>query len=124
MHTTMPFKSKYTKEIAERVINDVLQGMGYEDAALANGVSRNTILNWKKEHEDFKNNLDSAYARNKGEHIANIKKASQKSWQCSAWWLERTDRKSFGRNEPSIRMSGDIKVELVDYSKKPIKKAT
>ena len=98
--------SKLTPETRDIIIEGIRLGLRYDDAALAAGVSYQTIRNWVKKGEENKSGkyvefLDALkVAEGEGEKmlVALIQKAARKQWQAAAWILERRHREKWGRN--------------------------
>lgn len=49
-------------------------------------------------------------------HIKNITKHSDSDWKASAWWLERTDRENFGRNE-TVNVNANVGISSIELTK-------
>ena len=60
-------------------------------------ISDETFHNWLKDERkiEFSEAIKAAKIKNKQYHLNNIKKAGAKSWQASAWYLERVYRDEF-----------------------------
>lgn len=101
-------------------------GMYLDDAAAMAGISKTTLYNWlsmgkdavdkhghgdtltDKETQlvDFLNAVEKARADAVMRNIGVIQKAAQDgSWQASAWFLERTNPKKWGRHE-TVEITG------------------
>ncbi len=65
------------------------KGCSYKDACAMEGISYETFRTWEREKSVFSVALKKAEAECKVARIATILKASEKSWQAAAWWLER-----------------------------------
>ena len=61
------------------------------------GISYETYRTWQTEKPVFSVAIKKAEAECKAARIATILKASEKSWQAAAWWLERRCPDEYGR---------------------------
>ena len=86
--------SKYTKAIADEIREYIRDGLTQEDAACLAGISKSTFYNWAKEKPEFLDSLKKAWIENKLRHIKSVDR-KDKSWQASAWWLERRFQNEF-----------------------------
>ena len=62
------------------------------------GISYETFRTWQTEKSVFSVAIKKAEAECKVARIQTILKASKKSWQAAAWWLERRCPDEYGRN--------------------------
>jgi hypothetical protein len=73
------------------------KGCSYKDACAMEGISYETFRTWQSEKSVFSVALKKAEAECKAARIATVLKASEKSWQAAAWWLERRCPDEYGR---------------------------
>ena len=65
------------------------KGCSFKDACAMEGISYETFRTWQTEKSVFSVAIKKAEAECKVARIQTILKASDKSWQAAAWWLER-----------------------------------
>lgn len=142
-----------THELIEELTEVIKAGNYVKTACDYMGLYEQTFYRWIKEGEkisktvgDFKgedakneyieglNNNEKLYyelyesiKRAKGKAIVRnvmvIQKASQKSWQAAAWWLERTNHKDWGRKDfidMNANMNHNISDETVERWRKKL----
>ncbi len=81
-------KNKATVQTLEKILSAISQGLTQRDAATLAGISEDTLSLWKRD-SDFSEQIRQKEIEYKLSHIENITVASKKSWQASAWILER-----------------------------------
>jgi hypothetical protein len=79
--------SKYTPEIIEEICGYIESGLNQKDAQILADISHQTFHRWLEEHSEFSEAIKKAKVKNKAHHINKI--SNDKSWQASAWYLER-----------------------------------
>lgn len=118
-------KTKLTTEVIGNIANWLKLGYYQEDAAVMAGIGESTFYKWMKEaralDEGEKEPVDDndellielieavkkARAESEGAHIRNIRRASDNGiWQASAWFLERSHPKKWGRRS-ALELSGE-----------------
>jgi transcriptional regulator with XRE-family HTH domain len=97
-------KYKATKKTIKIILDAIGEGLSQREAASLAGISEDTLSLWKKDSE-FSEQIRQKQIECKLGHIRNIKKASEKSWQASAWWLERKHKEEF-----SLKTKLDVEV--------------
>lgn len=97
-------KSKATQKTIETILSAIGEGLSQREASILAGISEDTLSLWKKD-SDFSEQIRQKQIECKLAHIRNIKKASEKSWQASAWWLERKYKDEF-----SLKTKMDVEV--------------
>lgn len=97
-------KSKATQKTIGIILDAVAEGLTQREASILAGISEDTFSLWKKD-SDFSEQIRQKQIECKLGHIRNIKKASEKSWQASAWWLERKYKEEF-----SLKTKMDVEV--------------
>jgi hypothetical protein len=80
------------------LLNALRIGNTRSGAAAYAQVHRDTLYDWLR-NPTFSDALEKAEADAKMAAIANIHQAGRKSWQASAWYLERRYADEFGRRE-------------------------
>lgn len=97
-------KSKATQKTIEIILSAIAEGLSQREASILASISEDTLSLWKKD-SDFSEQIRQKQIECKLAHIRNIKKASEKSWQASAWWLERKYKDEF-----SLKTKMDVEV--------------
>ena len=112
--------TKLTPKLIEDISNWLKLGYYQEDAATMVGISPSTYYEWMKRGEkaavegeiinlysEFSEAVKKARAEAEGAHIRNIRRASDNGiWQASAWWLERSFPKKWGKRS-SLEIGGE-----------------
>lgn len=73
------------------------KGCSFKDACAMEGISYETFRTWQSEKSAFSVAIKKAEAECKVARIQTVLKASDKSWQAAAWWLERRCPDEYGR---------------------------
>ncbi len=97
-------KSKATQKTIDVILSAIAEGLTQREASILAGISEDTFSLWKKD-SDFSEQIRQKQIECKLWHIRNIKRASEKSWQASAWWLERKYKEEF-----SLKTKMDVEV--------------
>ena len=88
--------------IKEKTWNEILDvisgGMTDKDACLYSGISRQSFYKKIREESDFSDMVKKAQVEFKKKHLEIIADAGERSWQASAWLLERKFKPEFSRN--------------------------
>lgn len=99
--------SKLTLALQDAICESLRNGATRSDAAIAAGISYQTLLNWEKrgsakdaEENDpaflaFFEAVKKAEADCANDCNATVIKAAKKQWQAAAWWLERRRRDEY-----------------------------
>lgn len=106
-------RSKLTKELTVRFCEAVASGLTYNGACDLVGLGRTTFYRWMDEAEekagpqrDFRDAVKEARASRDQKYVRVIENAAESgTWQAAAWFLERTNRSEYGRNE-SVEITG------------------
>ncbi len=99
---------KYCSEIIESICKDIENGLPQKQAAIINGVGESTFYEWVKEKPEFAESVKKALSTFMKKHIQRINIASNKSWQASAWMLERRFKDEYAtKNNIDITTSGE-----------------
>ena len=101
-----------TPDVQQRIIEHVSEGNYPEVAAQLAGVPRRTFSRWLHDgRQDLDQGLEDssvallalavekARAESVARKVKRVHDAEDKSWQASAWWLERNFPAMYGRNE-------------------------
>lgn len=75
------------------------------------GISYETFRTWQTEKSAFSVALKKAEAECKAARIQTILKASEKSWQAAAWWLERRCPDEYGRMVKEEKPTNIVTIE-------------
>ena len=82
-------KTKYTPQMQSALCSWLRKGCSFKDACAMEGISYEAFRTWQAEKSVFSVAIKKAEAECKVARIQTILKASDKSWQAAAWWLER-----------------------------------
>lgn len=104
-NTKSPRQTKATQKTIKIILDAISEGLTQRESAVLAGISEDTLSLWKKKDSDFSEQIRQKQIECKLGHIRNIKKASEKSWQASAWWLERKHKEEF-----SLKTKLDLEV--------------
>ena len=118
-------KTKLTTEVIGNIANWLKLGYYQEDAAVMAGIGESTFYKWMKEARALEEGekepetpndellielieaVKKSRAESEGAHIRNIRRAADNGvWQASAWFLERSHPKKWGRRS-ALELSGD-----------------
>lgn len=118
MGKTPPRKPyKATPNTIKIILDAIADGLTQRDASILAGISEDTLSLWKRENSDFSEQIRQKEIECKRKHIKNIERASEKSWQASAWWLERKYKTEFSQRIESQEISDELR-ESMDRGKK------
>ena len=117
---------KFNSDLVNEILTYKENGLSDKDVCDMVGIHQATFYKWLKEADtgingdypdkpvsqlelkrELRDGLKRAQAAFKAYHIQNITKAAKKSWQASAWMLERMYPKEFGRIDRQIALLGD-----------------
>jgi len=90
-------KSKYSPQMQSALCQWLKKGCSFRDACAMEGISYETFRTWQSEKSVFSVAIKKAETECKVARIQTILKASDKSWQAAAWWLERRCPDEYGR---------------------------
>ena len=99
--------SKCTPETTAEIIKWLRAGNSQKDSALLSGISEKTYYEWMKTKREFRKPIKKAERECKARNIAIILKASEKSWQAAAWYLERRYSSEFALKTVTEHQGGD-----------------
>ena len=104
--------TKYTPEVAKKIVQSVRLGSTYELACAYAGISVATFGRWRNSYADFEQAIKEAEGAAVTGWLAVIEKAAQEgTWQAAAWKLERKYPQQYGRRV--INSYEEIPVEKV-----------
>ena len=117
---------KFNSDLVNEILTYKENGLSDKDVCDMVGIHQGTFYKWLKEADtgingdypdkpvaqlelkrELRDGLKRAQAAFKAYHIQNITKAAKKSWQASAWMLERMYPKEFGRIDRQIALLGE-----------------
>jgi len=102
-------KTKATPNTLKIILEAIGEGLNQREASILSGISEDTLSLWKRQDSDFSEQIRQKEIECKLSHIKNIKRASEKSWQASAWWLERKYKDEFSaKSNIDIKSSENI----------------
>jgi transposase-like protein len=78
------------------VLELLKQGVPKVHAAQAVGVHENTLTRWMNEDGEFSTRARAAESAAVALRVQRIGKAGEKDWRADSWYLERTQRATFG----------------------------
>lgn len=111
-------KNKATPKTIGIILEAISEGLTQREASILAGISEDTLSLWKRQDSDFSEQIRQKEIECKLGHIRNIKKASEKSWQASAWWLERKHKDEFStKSNIDIKSSENIEKMTLDMQK-------
>ena len=106
---------KLTPAVHKSIVKCVGAGVPYKYAAMRAGVSESAMAKWlaaaRKARQDgadeptliqFLHDIEAARSKHVANMVARIVRASSKSWQAAAWWLERMCRE-FSSDKAELR---------------------
>lgn len=94
-------KTKATPKTIKIILDAIGSGATQRDASALAGISEDTLSLWKKDDSDFSEQMRQKEIECKMVHVKIVQEAGKKSWQASAWWLERKYPQEFA-NRPRI----------------------
>ncbi len=103
---------KYGPEKTKEMCDLLAGGNNRTDTCLLVDISYETFTVWMQKPE-FSEAIKKAEAQCKSFHIGIIKKAAEKTWQASAWWLERKHHTEFALkrdNDQSVSPDAALKM--------------
>ena len=100
-------RTKLTDAVQEKVCEYIRQGLTYEVAARAAGISESTFYRWRERGESARSGRYREFweALKRAEAVAELRlvqrvhAASKDTWQAAAWILERRHPDRWGRKD-------------------------
>jgi len=80
--------TKYTPEVADKIVEAVLNGATREDAAAVVGIHKSTLQEWMNTYPDFGERLHEADAQAVADACKTIVKASKNDWKAAVALLQ------------------------------------
>lgn len=117
MGAKSPKPYKATPATIKIIFDAIADGLTQRDASILAGISEDTLSLWKRQISDFSEQIRQKEIECKRKHIKNIEKASEKSWQASAWWLERKYKNEFSLKVDNNEISDELR-ESMERGKK------
>lgn len=94
-------KTKRTPEVEKRILDALRVGATQKDAAAAAGIGENTLDEWKRNFQDFRDAVtraEGACAARMAARIYQEATASEGDWRAAESWLKRRRRNEWGDN--------------------------
>jgi hypothetical protein len=99
--------TKLTPAVQKVIVDGIAAGVPRKFAAMRAGIDESTFHFWVRKgrrakrgpHFQFFQSVKKAEADAIARNVALVQKAASKSWQASAWWLERRHPEEFGRKD-------------------------
>ena len=110
---------KLSKININKIFDYISQGMTIQNACHVAGICQKTYHLWynrgkedaandkKSLQREFFEGIPMALARCEQTHLQNIADAGKKNWRASAWFLEHTRPKNYGRNGVGSQLPQD-----------------
>jgi hypothetical protein len=102
--------TKFDEERAAIILEKIAEGLTRECVAALAGVTDRTLRSWvarggkgEEPFASFSSALKKAERGAEAYHVAIVKKAGDKHWYASAWWLERKFPESWGKDTEIMR---------------------
>ena len=91
------------------VLELLAEGVPKAHAAPAAGISEATLHRWMNEDERFKSDVRAAESAAVALRVQRIGRAGEKDWRADSWYLERTQRATFGSD---AHKGGGVAVQI------------
>lgn len=112
--------TKYTEAIHAALVNRLANGITIEDACDLEGIGTTTHGSWMETKSGYRADIKKALKKVKELQLKTVLSAGKKSWQASAWYLERRHPEEFGRRDRMDLTSKGKEIKGVIYM--PVKK--
>jgi hypothetical protein len=105
--------TKFTEAVAKRILKAIRDGCTYRDASVANRISEDTLLNWRKRNSVFSAQMDEAEAGAITDALATIRLAAKgtakrpSDWRAAAWLVERRRSKEYGNASIGVNIGAN-----------------
>lgn len=103
-------ETKYDDDRAKIILDGVGEGLTRDCVAELAGITPRTLYSWIRlgasgiePFVSFSSAIKKAERQAEAHHIGIVKKAAEKSWFASAWWLERKFPESWGKDTETMR---------------------
>ena len=110
-------KTKYSPQMQAALCRWLKKGCSFKDACAMEGISYETFRIWQTEKSVFSVAIKKAEAECKVARIQTILKASDKSWQAAAWWLERRYGDEYGRTHKEEPVNAVTMEEIEEWGR-------
>lgn len=118
--------TKFTPELAAKILQLVETGCFASVAAQAVGLSPATFHRWvqrgkaqrRGQFRDFCDGLTRARAKARGRMVTIVSLAAEQDWRAAAYYLERTDPKRWGRRD-KLAVDGQLRHKVERQRVKP-----
>ncbi len=127
--TAQPVAVQPSQPLVERsdkraaIVQLLSEGVPKVHAAAVAGVSEATLHRWVNEDDQFKRDLRAAESAAVALRVQRIGKAGEKDWRADSWYLERTQKATFGSDAGKggglavqINIMRDGEPEVVDVT--------
>ena len=91
------------------VLELLAEGVPKAHAAPVAGISEATLHRWMNEDERFKSDVRAAESAAVALRVQRIGRAGEKDWRADSWYLERTQRATFGSD---AHKGGGVAVQI------------
>jgi hypothetical protein len=88
-------------------------GLELKEACVLSGVSKTALVELRLD-PDFDDFIEKSYLQQEVDHLKNIKKHSNFSWQASSWMLERLNPEKYGKKDT---VKHEYEIKLVSFQK-------
>lgn len=106
-------KTKRTPEVEKRILDALRVGATQKDAAAAAGIGENTLDDWKRADQDFRDAVTRAEGACAARMAARLYQEAAKDegdWRAAESWLKRRRRSEWGDN---VSVDIDREIERV-----------
>jgi len=127
--TAQPVAVQPSQPLVERsdkraaIVQLLSEGVPKVHAAAVAGVSEATLHRWVNEDDQFKRDLRAAESAAVALRVQRIGRAGEKDWRADSWYLERTQKATFGADSGKggglavqINIMRDGEPEVVDVT--------
>ncbi|HEV7717140.1 MAG TPA: transposase [Steroidobacteraceae bacterium] len=121
----MARRSKFTPATGARICKLVALGVTLDAAAGHEGVSKQTVYNWRDQgragrtggYVTFAKQLHQALSKAEVQQTKNVIAMGKRDWKASAWWLERRRPEVYGdRSKIEHHLMGEVE-RVLDVAK-------
>jgi hypothetical protein len=87
---------------AKLICDCLSRGMPFVHACAVANISNQTLLDWRREDEQFRQAMETAIAEGVNARLRVIEEASADDWRAAAWLLEHCQPQHFARNRLEV----------------------
>jgi len=80
--------TKYHDERCDSILHYLREGNTLRVAALANGITYQTLNEWRKQYPEFSDAVSFAEAEAERSYVQSVRNASVENWQAAKFWLQ------------------------------------